>query len=262
MGRLSGKVAVITGASSGIGWATALLFAKEGARVVVAARREDKLKELAAQMKKLGGEAIYKATDVSKEEDVKALAEATIAAFGTVDILVNNAGMGGDMVDLEHQDAKIWRDVYQTNVLSAVLATKHLVRYMIEKKSGSIVNISSVAGIRSGAGGNAYSASKAAMINFTMTSACDLGCYNVRVNCVCPGLFETEMTQKYFDAARAKGKIDMMGSRCELRRYGNSEECAYPILFLASDEASFITGQYLAVDGGNTASLNMPGMKV
>ena len=89
-----------------------------------------------------------------------------------------------------------------------------------------------------------------------------VGGYNVRVNCVCPGLIETEMTQRYFDAARAKGKIDMMGSRCELRRYGVSEEIAYPILFLASDEASFITGQYLAVDGGNTASLNMPGMKV
>jgi NAD(P)-dependent dehydrogenase (short-subunit alcohol dehydrogenase family) len=262
MGRLSGKVAVITGASSGIGWATALLFAKEGAHVVVAARREAKLKELAAQMKKLGGEVIYKATDVSKEEDVKALAEATIAAFGTVDILVNNAGMGGDLVDLEHQDEKVWLNVYQTNVLSAVLATKYLVRYMIEKKSGSIINVSSVAGIRSGAGGNAYSASKAAMINFTMTSACDLGAYNVRVNCVCPGLIETEMTQRYFDVARAKGKIDMMGSRCELRRYGISEEIAYPILFLASAEASFITGQYLAVDGGSTATLNMPGMKV
>jgi meso-butanediol dehydrogenase / (S,S)-butanediol dehydrogenase / diacetyl reductase len=262
MGRLTGKVAVITGASSGIGWATALLFAKEGARVVVAARREDKLKELVAQMKKLGGEATYKATDVSKEEDIKAMAEATIAAFNTVDILVNNAGMSSDLSDLEHQDAKVWHDVYQTNVLSAVLATKYLVRPMIEKKSGSIVHVASVAGIRSGAGGNSYSASKAAMINYTMTSACDLGSYNVRVNCVCPGLVETEMTQVFFDIARKKGKIDMMGSRCELRRYGVSEEIAYPILFLASSESSFITGQYLAVDGGSTASLNMPGMKV
>jgi NAD(P)-dependent dehydrogenase (short-subunit alcohol dehydrogenase family) len=262
MGRLSGKVAVITGASSGIGWATALLFAKEGAKTVVAARREEKLKELAVEMKKLGGEVVYKATDVSKEDDIKAMAQATIDAFGTVDILVNNAGMGGDTVDLENQDAKVWMDVYQTNVLSMVLATKYLVRPMIDKKNGSIVNIASVAGIRSGAGGNAYSASKAAMINFTMTAACDLGGHNVRVNCVCPGLFETEMTQKFFDAARSKGKIDLMGSRCELRRYGKNEECAYAILFLASDEASFITGQYLAVDGGNTASLNMPGMKV
>jgi meso-butanediol dehydrogenase / (S,S)-butanediol dehydrogenase / diacetyl reductase len=119
-----------------------------------------------------------------------------------------------------------------------------------------------VAGIRSGAGGNAYSASKAALINFTQTAACDMGGYNVRVNAVCPGLVETGMTQPIFDYARAQGKGAKLGSRCELRRYGRAEEIAAAILFLASDEASFITGQALAVDGGNTASLNLPGMKV
>jgi NAD(P)-dependent dehydrogenase (short-subunit alcohol dehydrogenase family) len=133
---------------------------------------------------------------------------------------------------------------------------------MMERRSGAIVNVASVAGVRSGAGGNAYSASKAAIINFTMTSACDLGGYNVRVNAVCPGLVETEMTKPVFDYARAKGKEEKLGSRCELRRYGVPTEVAYPILFLASDEASFITGQALPVDGGNTASLNLPGMKV
>ena len=133
---------------------------------------------------------------------------------------------------------------------------------MKAKKRGAIVNTASVAGIRSGAGGNAYSASKAALINFTRTSACDLGKYNVRVNAVCPGLVETGMTRPVFDYAREAGKADKLGSRCELRRYGRPEEVASAILFLASDEASYITGQALPVDGGNTASLNLPGMKV
>jgi NAD(P)-dependent dehydrogenase (short-subunit alcohol dehydrogenase family) len=119
-----------------------------------------------------------------------------------------------------------------------------------------------VAGIRAGAGGNAYSASKAALINFTQTSACDLGAYNVRVNAVCPGLIETNMTKPVFDYARETGKAHKLGYRCELRRYGNPEEVASAILFLASDEASYITGQALPVDGGNTASLNLPGMKL
>ncbi|MCP4667387.1 MAG: SDR family oxidoreductase, partial [Deltaproteobacteria bacterium] len=129
------------------------------------------------------------------------------------------------------------------------------------RRSGAIVNTASVAGIRSGAGGNAYSASKAALINFTRTSACDLGAYHVRVNAVCPGLIETNMTRPVFDYAREKGKEAKLGSRCELRRYGVPEEIAWAILFLACDESSFITGQALAVDGGNTASLNLPGMK-
>jgi NAD(P)-dependent dehydrogenase (short-subunit alcohol dehydrogenase family) len=132
---------------------------------------------------------------------------------------------------------------------------------MMTRKSGAIVNTSSVAGIRGGAGGNAYSASKAALINFTMTSACDLGGFGVRVNAVCPGLIETGMTRQFFDYARASGKFEKLGYRCELRRYGRPEEVASAILFLASDEASYITGQALPVDGGNTASLNLPGMK-
>ena len=146
--------------------------------------------------------------------------------------------------------------------MGAVYATKHVAAHMRERRSGSIVNTASVAGIRSGAGGNAYSASKAAIINFTQTAACDLGGYNIRVNAVCPGLIETGMTKPVFDYARKEGKEAKLGNRCELRRYGHPEEIAAAILFLASDEASYITGQALAVDGGNTASLNLPGMKV
>jgi len=261
-GRLEGKVAVITGASSGIGEATAIMFAKEGAKVVLGARRIEKLEKLADLIKKDSGEVTVKATDVSVEQDVKELIETAVQTYSQVDILVNNAGIAGGLSALEDQDVDEWITVYQTNVLGMIYAIKHVAKHMKERRTGSIINVSSVAGIRSGAGGNAYSASKGAVNNLTMTTACDLGEFNVRVNAVCPGLIETEMTKPVFDYAREKGKESKLGSRCELRRYGTPDEIAAPILFLASDEASYITGQLLPVDGGNTASLNLPGMKV
>jgi len=260
-GRLSGKVAIITGAADGIGRATAKLFAKEGARVAVADINEEKLREVASEIENDNGIVCYRKTDVSHEEEVKALVKLALDTYSQVDILCNNAGTGGDGASIDQQSGETWQRVYGVNVLGAVYAVKYVSTHMMERKQGSIVNTASVAGIRSGAGGNAYSASKAALINFTMTSACDLGGYNVRVNAVCPGLIETGMTRRVFDRARETNKMDKIGYRCELRRYGRPEEIACTILFLASDEASYITGQALAVDGGNTASLNLPGMK-
>ncbi len=260
-GRLENKIAVITGASSGIGEATALLFAREGAKIVLGARRIERLNDIVAKIKADGGEAIAKKTDVSAEQDVKELIELAIKTYSQIDIMVNNAGITGGIDAIEDQTAKDWNEVYGTNVLSAVYSTKYAAKYMKERGKGSIVNVSSVAGIRAGAGGNAYSASKAALINFTQTAACDLGENNIRVNAICPGLIETEMTKPVFDYAREIGKEAKLGSRCELRRYGRAEEIATAILFLASDDASYITGQALPVDGGNTASLNLPGMK-
>ena len=261
-GRLEGKVAVITGAADGIGRAAAILFAREGAKLVLADINEQGLKKTLDLVREENREAIIKRTDVSVEEEVKGLIDLALKTYSRVDILCNNAGIPGSLTDLENQDAEDWRKVYAVNVLGAVFATKYVTQHMQERRSGAIVNTSSVAGIRSGAGGNAYSASKAALVNFTQTAACDLGGFNVRVNAVCPGLIETGMTKPIFDLARERGKVEKLGSRCELRRYGRSEEVAYAILFLASDEASYITGQALAVDGGNTASLNLPGMKV
>lgn len=261
-GRLDGKVAIITGAASGIGRATAILFAREGAEVVLADTQEDGLNETVALIKKEGGVALARKTDIAQEMEVKELVELALRTFSKIDILCNNAGISGEMVDLDQQTADDWHRVYDVNVLGAVFATKYVARHMQERRSGAIVNTSSVAGMRSGGGGNAYGASKAALISFTQTSACDLGGYNVRVNAVCPGLIETGITKPIFDMARERGKVDKLGSRCELRRYGLPQEVAYVILFLASDEASYITGQALPVDGGNTASLNMPGMKV
>jgi NAD(P)-dependent dehydrogenase (short-subunit alcohol dehydrogenase family) len=261
-GRLQDKVAVITGAASGIGRATAILFAREGAQLVLADVQEPSLRETQAAVVEAGGKAVIKQVDVSVEREVQELINLGLATYGQIDILVNNAGITGQMAGLEEQDGEDWKRVLEVNLLGAVFGTKYVARHMQERGSGAIVNTASVAGIRSGAGGNAYSASKAALINFTQTAACDLGGFNVRVNAVCPGLIETGMTKPVFDYARSAGKEAKLGSRCELRRYGRPEEIAAAILFLASDEASFITGQALAVDGGNTASLNLPGMKV
>lgn len=260
-GRLEGKVAIITGAASGIGRACALLFAREGAALVLGDVQEAALAETRDQAAEAGGSAVCRVTDVSKEEDIKALVKEALDLHGRIDILVNNAGITGRMLPFSEDDPEDWKTVFGVNLLSAVMAVKHAAPVMQAQKKGAIVNVASVAGIRAGAGSNAYSASKAAVINFTQTTACDLGSDNVRVNAVCPGLIETGMTKPVFDFARASGKESKLGARCELKRYGNPMEIAYAVLFLASDEASYITGQALPVDGGNTASLNLPGMK-
>ena len=249
-GRLEGKVAIITGAASGIGKATALLFAKKGAKLVLGDIDEDAINAVIDAVHKQGGSAVGKKTDVADEKQVKELVALALSEYSRIDILCNNAGVTGSFPAVEDEDPAEWRRVLDVNLMGAVYGTKHVARHMMERKTGSIINTSSVAGIRAGAGGNAYSASKAALVNFTRTSACDLGKYGVRVNAICPGLIETGMTRPIFDYARDSGKESRLGNRCELRRYGNPEEVASAILFLASDEASYITGQVISVDGG------------
>jgi meso-butanediol dehydrogenase / (S,S)-butanediol dehydrogenase / diacetyl reductase len=260
-GRLAGKTAVITGAASGIGRATAILFAREGAKLLLADWDGERLKETENLIKQEGGQVIIKKANMAVEGEVKELIELALGTYSVIDIICNNAGITGQLSGIQDQDGEDWQKIYAVNVLSAVYTIKYAAKHMQERRSGAIVNTASVAGIRSGAGGNAYSASKAALINFTQTAACDLGGFNIRVNAVCPGLIETGMTKPVFDWAREAGKFEKLGSRCELRRFGHPEEVAAAILFLASDEASYITGQALPVDGGNTASLNLPGMK-
>ena len=176
------------------------------------------------------------------------------AQFGQVDVLVNNAGIsGGSYPPVTENEKSDWEKILGVNLIGAMLMIKHVAPHMQERQQGAIVNTASVAGIRSGAGGNPYSASKAGVINLTQTAACDLGGYNVRVNAVCPGLIETGMTRKVFEYARSNEKEHKLGSRCELRRYGRPEELAAAICFLASDDASYITGQTIYPDGGRMA---------
>jgi NAD(P)-dependent dehydrogenase (short-subunit alcohol dehydrogenase family) len=260
--RFEDKVAIITGAASGIGRATALRLAREGACVALVDRNDAGLAEVAAHLPD-ASKVWCRALDISREEEVQACVNDVFTRFGRIDAMCNNAGIsGGDYSAITDTDTSVWQQILAVNVMGAVHFTKYAARIMCEQRSGAIVNTASVAGVRSGAGGNAYSASKAAVINLTMTTACDLGQWNVRVNAVCPGLIETGMTAPVFERARAVNKEDKLGSRCELRRYGRPEEVAAVIAFLASDDASYVTGQALPVDGGNTASLNLPGMKV
>ena len=239
MRRLEGKVAIITGAASGIGEAAADLFRSEGATVVAADRAE-------------GVDIV--SVDAGSEADVERLVEQTVADHGGLDIFFANAGVSGGLAGLFEQSSADWEEILRVNLIGPFLAIKYAAPHMKERGGGSIVCTASVAGIRAGAGGVAYSASKAGVINLVKTAAAQLCDSSIRVNAICPGLIETGMTQGIYDMARAAGKESMIGQLNPLRRGGEPREIAEVALFLASDESSYVNGHALVADGGLSIS--------
>ena len=239
MGVLDDKIAIVTGAASGIGKAAAELFQSEGATVVAADRA--------------AGDGITQ-LDAGSEEEVAALVDRTVADFGGIDIVFANAGISGGLAGMFEQTSADWQEILQVNLIGPFLLVKYAAPHMKARGGGSIVCTASVAGLRAGAGGAAYSASKAGLINFVNVAATQLAGSNVRVNAICPGLIETGMTKPIYDWARESGKESRIGRLNPMRRGGQPEEIASVALFLASDAASYVNGQAIAVDGGLSAS--------
>lgn len=253
MKRLEGKTALVTGAASGIGRASAALFAAEGANVVVL-DRAPAVEETAAQIRAAGGRVTALVRDSSEEANVAEAIDTAVREFGALDVCFANAGVSGGVVPLQEQTPQFWADILKINLIGTFLAVKHAARVMTPRGKGSIICTASVAGLRSGAGGSPYSASKAGVISLVQTSAYQLSGTGIRINAICPGLIETGMTRPIFETARAKGTDRKIGQLNPLRRAGAPIEIANMALFLASDEASYVNGQAFPVDGALSSS--------
>src|ERR1044071_1991420 len=255
LGRLKGRVAIITGANSGIGRATARLFAREGAKVVCCDIQETIAPRIDELIKGEGGEAVFANIDVTKQADCDRMVATALDKFGDLDILYNNAGAGIHKKLHEHSDDE-WNFVINVNLNAMFRGARAAIPHFIKKKSGNIVTTASTFGLLASADYPGYCATKAAIINLTREMALDYGSYGIRVNCVCPGAIETPRFRGFPPRATlGEGMTDeqrerMASSNKALLRMGRPEEIAYAVLFLVSDEASFITGHALVVDGG------------
>jgi NAD(P)-dependent dehydrogenase (short-subunit alcohol dehydrogenase family) len=261
MGRLEGKSVIITGAGSGIGRAASLLFAKEGAKLI-AVDRSESVKETAKLVSDGGGTVEAVMADAGSESDVKAFIDKAVSKYGRLDAIWANAGVSGGLVPLAEQTVEQWQEVLRINLIGPFLAVKHAMPHMIRQKSGAIVLTASVAGLKAGASGHPYAASKAGVISLVQTTAYSLSGTGVRINAVCPGLIETGMTKPIFDNAKQRGTDGKIGQLNPLKRAGQPHELAAMGLFLASDEASYVNGQAIPVDGGLTASMPYAGKPV
>jgi len=258
LGRLKGKVAIITGANSGIGRATARLFGREGAKVLCCDIQETISPRIDQLIKdKEGGQAVFAHVDVTKQEDLDRMVKTAIDSFGDVDILYNNAGAGIRKKLHEHTDEE-WNFVLNTNLNAMFRGARAVLPHFIQKKSGNIVTTASTFGLLASPEYPGYCATKAAIVNLTREMALDYGPLGIRVNCICPGAIETPRFRGFPPRPTlGEGMTDeqrktMGGSNKALLRMGRPEEIAYGVLFLVSEEASFVTGHALVVDGGQT----------
>lgn len=245
------KVILITGALAGIGRATALAAAGEGYKVVVSGRNTQTGTALEAELRTLGAEALFIRADVRHENEVQALIDGAVARFGRIDVAVNNAGTEGNPGPVLDQTPEAYAATFDTNVLGVLLSMKHELRVMQPQGSGSIVNLSSTMGSRGAPNASLYVASKHAVEGLTRSAALEAAAFGVRVNAVAPGPVETGMLDRF--TGSQDRKAGLLAS-IPLRRAGRPEELADAILFLASDKASFVTGQIINVNGGRTAS--------
>jgi NAD(P)-dependent dehydrogenase (short-subunit alcohol dehydrogenase family) len=248
---MSPKVVLITGAVTGIGRATALAFARDGASLVVSGRHDDAGHALAAELRDLGAQAEFVRADVRKDEDLAHLVDQAVARFGRLDVAVNNAGTEGTPGPVTAQTAESYTAMFETNVLGTLLGMKHELRVMQAQGSGSIVNISSTMGERGAANLSLYAASKHAVEGLTKSAALEAAAFGVRVNAVAPGPTETAMLDRLTGSAERKAAFT---ASVPLKRGGAPSEIADAIVFVASDKAAFITGQIIRVNGGKTAS--------
>jgi len=244
-------VVLITGALTGIGRATALAFASEGARLVVSGRRADAGKALVEELRGRGVEAEFVEADVRKEDEVRALIDRAVARFGRIDVAVNNAGTEGEPGPLTAQSAESYAATFDTNVLGTVLSLKHELRVMGPQGGGSIINLSSTMGSRGAPGASMYVASKHAVEGLTKVAALEGAATGVRVNAVAPGPVDTDMLDRFTGTPERKAGLI---AGVPVKRAGRPQEIAEAIVFLASNKASFITGQVIGVNGGKTAS--------
>lgn len=247
---MTSQVVLITGALTGIGRATALAFARQGAHVVVSGRRDAEGAALAGELRALGADAEFVRADVRDEDSVAHLVDATVARFGRLDVAVNNAGTEGQPGPVTAQTTESYAATFDTNVLGTLLSMKHELRVMLPRGHGSIVNVSSVLGKIGAPGASVYTASKHAVEGLTKAAALEASASGVRVNAIAPGPVETGMLNRFTGTAENKAGLI---SGIPLGRAGAPEEIAEAILYLASDKASFLTGQSIAVDGGRTA---------
>ncbi len=255
MSRLAGKVAIVTGAASGIGRASALAFAREGAKLVLVDREAAALGVVAEEVAAAGATVLAHPADVAVEAEAARYVELALETFGRLDAVYANAGISGGLTPLLEQSVDLWSEVLRVNLIGPFLAIKYAAPVMMKLGGGSIVMTASVAGLRASAGGSPYAASKAGVISLAQTAANALSGTGVRVNAICPGLVETGMTRPIFDLARAKGTAGKIGQLNPLGRAGLPEEIAAMALFLASDESSYVNGQAFAVDGGLSSTL-------
>jgi NAD(P)-dependent dehydrogenase (short-subunit alcohol dehydrogenase family) len=247
---MSSPVVLITGALTGIGRATAVTFAKQGARLVVSGRREEQGEALAAELHALGAEAFFVKADVRHEEDVRNLLDQAVKRFGRVDIAVNNAGTEGLRGLVTEQTAESYAATFDSNVLGVLLSMKHELRVMLPQKSGSIVNVSSAYGSVGAAGASVYVASKHAVEGLTKSAALEVAGTGVRVNVVAPGTTDTGMLTRFTNTAENKAALV---STVPVKRLGRPEEIAEVIAFVGSAPASYMTGASIPVDGGMLA---------